>query len=602
MPNENNRFLTANTSKQQIETYKQEKNNRYFEEEQRFKDQAMNLQENKRTILGFRREDSREMREVKGSLQALSEFFNRVVPAEPGAFEAGRIEGHERYQTLIRHCQTYIAAKGNPATSSGKARLEMVKAIYHQCREEEKLFDDCARSLYAEGRKDSIQWSNLLGEVRMAQINADNFETEKVGRVTKPIWRLKQKDQSVYFRSEERTKPDDKALFLEEYRELVKDREGEFSMVYEMVQRNPDILEKASRFRRVFVDARGEKEKELGVLTEGTSEYKTVSEQLKGINHLLDLFAGRSDNFQFEATEWKIVDGLMNKMKNEVLPREKLTDEPRLWTINGLTSYMRAAGFVKTQSSIVKQYRKMGIEEGSSISVRNVAASRLAGLLGTSGLFVKSRTAVIEQNGEKKKGTLMMEASGESFRKLERKAQEEHLKLEYSPEMIRQLTILQIMDTLFGCMDRSDEDFFAESHVEGGRLIVTGLTAINNEYSFGVYSYEEVTDTEDGIESPFVDELDDEKCYLPAMDRQLYDHMINLSSEEIDYALKDILTDKELGALKSRLAGIQNVLEKTAEQAPDFLVNKEDWEAASGRFAAVDNTYVSTKYIKGNHI
>ena len=86
------------------------------------------------------------------------------------------------------------------------------------------------------------------------------------------------------------------------------------------------------------------------------------------------------------------------------------------------------------------------------------------------------------------------------------------------------------------------------------------------------------------------------------MDRQLYDHMINLSSEEIDYALKDILTDKELGALKSRLAGIQNVLEKTAEQDPDFLVNKEDWEAASGRFAAVDNTYVSTKYIKENHI
>ena len=117
-----------------------------------------------------------------------------------------------------------------------------------------------------------------------------------------------------------------------------------------------------------------------------------------------------------------------------------------------------------------------------------------------------------------------------------------------------------------------------------------------------MYSYEEVTDTEDGIESPFVDELDDEKCYLPAMDRQLYDHMINLSSEEIDYALKDILTDKELGALKSRLAGIQNVLEKTAEQDPDFLVNKEDWEAASGRFAAVDNTYVSTKYIKENHI
>ena len=66
--------------------------------------------------------------------------------------------------------------------------------------------------------------------------------------------------------------------------------------------------------------------------------------------------------------------------------------------------------------------------------------------------------------------------------------------------------------------------------------------------------------------------------------------------------VKDILTDKELGALKSRLAGIQNVLEKTAKQDPDFLVNKEDWEAASGRFAAVDNTYVSTKYIKENHI
>ena len=129
---------------------------------------------------------------------------------------------------------------------------------------------------------------------------------------------------------------------------------------------------------------------------------------------------------------------------------------------------------------------------------------------------------------------------------------------------------LQVMDIIAGQTDRHEGNLMVDYANDGEFNVVRKIQGIDNDMSFGTVNYYE-TKYKTSMK-PL--EIDGEFA-LGCLDERLYERIMCLSDEMLDYAFLDLLTKDELSALKDRVHGVRDAM-KTMRNPEYVLVRPEN--------------------------
>ncbi len=231
---------------------------------------------------------------------------------------------------------------------------------------------------------------------------------------------------------------------------------------------------------------------------------------------------------------------------------------------------------------------RLKIGEGSekvNMTRRNVATSRMAALLGVGNLVAKSETAEIydEATGSTIRGNLMEQARGQmSGNDLTAKAKEDKKTITFSstkerPDVLlnstgnfqRDLCSLQVFDNICGQIDRHGGNFLVTQNEQGE---LSDLQGIDNDGAFGLNENGAFINGQGNTRNAY--NIQTGEMELPFLDRAFAERIKAVDKEMIKYALKDLLTEKEIGAVITRLDKVKKAISTMDESR---LLRDEDW-------------------------
>ena len=127
------------------------------------------------------------------------------------------------------------------------------------------------------------------------------------------------------------------------------------------------------------------------------------------------------------------------------------------------------------------------IPKDQEIAKRNVGMSRIAELLMVPELIAHAETMSVEIGGEIRQGVFMEKAQGEDVQHLKKGDGLADITADSldDPGLKRNLADLQVLDYICGNIDRHGANMLYQTKREGDRVVVTGLTGIDNDLSFG---------------------------------------------------------------------------------------------------------------------
>ena len=239
----------------------------------------------------------------------------------------------------------------------------------------------------------------------------------------------------------------------------------------------------------------------------------------------------------------------------------------------------------------------MAFGESLNLSKRNVATSRLAELLGVGDLVAKSETVtLVDADGTKRSGNLMQKAEGQAvvsffvdhFRDqyaAKRKnygssgsvEMEGNLDDKVTPEFLKSLMSLQVLDNLAGQTDRHADNYFAE--FKDGKM--GKVQGIDNDFSFTSNTLEWKEDQPNKIGQHGKNILDrNGKLMVPYMDKALADRITALDESVLRDVMADILEPWAIDALCVRFNKIKTAIQEDQNNDPAskrYLNGDEAW-------------------------
>lgn len=503
--------------------------------------------------------DSAEMAEVKQKLRALNDFFQQQIPLQQNQSSAQAAQCAHLYDQLLDSCRCYITAKGRPLTSQGRARLRMVQQLQNQLSRERQLLAGCIHNLVSQ--RASIPWSFLLHELRQAQLDTEGFAVRQVGNGTSDVLRIADGANALYFKPEEKVPP------------ATISTESVCQQYIEAHQNDPAF----QKIQPVLSD----------------SIFKAFLPMIGDLLGSVDISLDDLEPSQLAV--------FTQKMQARGEPFAPLLNAcPLLQDMEHLATAFRMATTIRKPLALDTVCYQACIAHGRPLSQRNVAASRVASLLGMPSLVAESKTVLLTHAGQTTRGNLMRHASGMSMYALHTASKQPGaLPLRYSLEVIRQLSSLQLMDSLCGQVDRNASNYMLEYEDRDGFRVLTKVTAIDNDISFGTLSYDHA---KSGVS--MLPQLVDEptgKITLPALDKDLYNRIIALTPAVLRFALADLLENDELDALAQRLQGIQQLLQGQQTAGNLRLLQPDEWAQAVSLYqnAPADRlrAYISTNFL-----
>ena len=132
------------------------------------------------------------------------------------------------------------------------------------------------------------------------------------------------------------------------------------------------------------------------------------------------------------------------------------------------------------------------INKKARIDKRNSAFSMVAEMLSLGGLVAHSENMRVQVGDQEYKGTFMNKAEGLDPRKMKDMQELKGLNpdsLTASPEFLRDLANLQLLDYICGNSDRHFNNIFYKMEKKDGKNILTGVMGIDNDTSFGSRDY-----------------------------------------------------------------------------------------------------------------
>ena len=226
------------------------------------------------------------------------------------------------------------------------------------------------------------------------------------------------------------------------------------------------------------------------------------------------------------------------------------------------------------------------VKEGelqTGLAVKQLATYELATYLGLESIVVKSEFAkLLTLNGEKY-GVLSSKANGKEISEIITKS------LKVSPSFQKELTCLQLLDTLSGEQDHGPPNCCIK--IDNDNL--SGVMAFDNEGGFDLS-----TNLKKGLcwgKVPSLINFKTNKIALPHLSKEPVEKILNTKDEELNNIFKDLLSAQQLKSLKTRFSMLKSALENTIKNQPDFLLLDNQWsqntvsKELSGKFG---NTYL----------
>lgn len=240
------------------------------------------------------------------------------------------------------------------------------------------------------------------------------------------------------------------------------------------------------------------------------------------------------------------------------------------------------------------------------VSDRNVAASRMANLLGIGDLVAQTERAELHdaEGGGIQQGNLMQKAPGKEVASffterlrdeaianadtsnangitsfISPQAQKDLMESAITPEFMQSLTSLQVLDSIIGQCDRHYKNYFANVRDDGKLGKVQG---IDNDFAFGFHSLRgQVDDSRLGNYGHKLVDFEG-NIRLPHMDRKLADRILALRESDVRLIMADVLEDWAIDSLCQRGAEAQTAIRNDQQNNPDsgrYLDDVSQWDA-----------------------
>lgn len=205
-----------------------------------------------------------------------------------------------------------------------------------------------------------------------------------------------------------------------------------------------------------------------------------------------------------------------------------------------------------------------GIEADSEMSKRNVATSRMAHMLRMGQNVAFSENVTVIDNGVKMEGSFMATATGYDSRSeagMEFMADKE---FDFTaPSLQRDVNRMQVFDMLCGQIDRHGGNFFYQvaPNPVNGKYAIIGLQGIDNDMSFGNINLNRWK----GQMTPVRE--------LNAIDEDLLQSLRELTPEQIEYTMGDLLNNQEVDAIIER----RNQILEHVDAEKARIVKSDEW-------------------------
>jgi len=444
---------------------------------------------------------------------------------------------------------TYYLENKTPRTERGKARYQFVEKFAAYLRRERDAFSANAqikeREMNAE-RASHVNGGNILFDIRADIIGE---LTNEGGGLTQSAQSYTQNNKKYFFKEDREVE-----LAGITYKESAQTCLSNLSRIPDQAKTEIDRLKE--RTASLVLELHGlfaHDERFLVALLEdlakGNIDYEDFAESI----HDQIVSWGVSEE---RATE--IADTIKDELKNEHADTEAYRGA-LLQVLNYNESSALAAG--------------NGIEAGRRLGARNVATRRVAELLGCKDCVADSKTVLFtDEKGALKSGNSMEEVKGSNIVSLIRK----YHRVEFTGKAKRMIAELQFVDFICGQMDRHVGNYLVNGKVRNGVVIIDSIVGIDNDMSFGDYTYKDLKAGLNRLGGP----ESGGTFAMRKISRDLYTKIMRTRPEILRYALADLgLSEKEFGALENRLKGMQSYLRRALKKlGNDFLVeNDEQW-------------------------
>lgn len=458
---------------------------------------------------------SKEYRAVLGALREVVSYREQDV----GMTSREMIEAHTR---LGKACETYLKTRKGAFTDKGQERLGMVGAIYGlQQAETEKVNELRSPSALRENSKRT--WGDVLAEQRVREIDVTGMDLKTVGAGSSTRTVVPMGDDIGFFTENK------KLLRVEElYADLQeKQKNPEAKAAFGRMMEDPLELELLGNFAGYGLGG------DFNLQFAGTMEKGEKSKKITGWDHLSQ-----------EAKE-----AFSNDMKE----------------------------VAKYQNITYKVAEDAGVEYGSNLTVRNVASTRLAELLGQNDLLAKSEKVCLNNRGVKTEGVVMARANGIDFNSEKQADINRFGKTDdfTDPNFQRQVSNLEIIDYLAGQTDRNVGNMFYQfSDEAGGKPRPTGIQGIDNDAAFG------------STMAPCPGTVPISKINM--IDVQLAENLRQIDKAALEYTFGDILNANEINRLDQRFQDVKGQLSKARIMQPF------DWNAQTSAEMIERGGYLGT--------
>ena len=493
--------------------------------------QTEKLLQDRLTFWGITCRDGAVMSAVKASMLELNQQMRQPISQEPGAFQQEYQNVLDSYTRLIANCKRYTASHRHPITTSSKARLALVRRTLLQAESELRHLPVAVQTLQETGQ-DNLIWGNILGMAREMDLDLDKADhVEQGGAGTSDVTIISTGQSKLFFKENEqlRTSEDEiQRLYIDnctDETDLSIYRELKTLMVSDPCQLSAITFNNANI--RKQITSPDPNEQEMG--------FTQLAQMMQAVPECtLDFSQPR-----------------VREILKELLPR--------------FSKWFTRSHVCETAS----------IEAGSYLSNRNVATTRMAQLLNISSLIPLSCTARMhsQQSPQECHGVVMAQAKGVPLSDLLQKK----LPVVYTPEAIRQLSQLQLFDTICGQIDRNLSNRFVTYKEVNNQIQITGIQGIDNDMAFGRMNYHELNRTVDGTYQLPVFE-NNKRCTLPALDGNLVASLFALSDEVVRHTMGDLLSEEDIRALLDRIAGVRETIYTSMQDNPQLVVESDHWD------------------------
>lgn len=182
--------------------------------------------------------------------------------------------------------------------------------------------------------------------------------------------------------------------------------------------------------------------------------------------------------------------------------------------------------------------------DGSSISDRNIATSRMAALLGVERIAARSERMVVTKDGRQIEGSFMEFAEGVDLGSIRTKRRFDNAVVELNAGFNRDHSTLEVFDYICAQKDRHATNIFykLEPAAPDGTRRITGMQGIDNDLSFAAT---EMRGRENSLDE------------LHLIDADMAERVQNLTRSDLEYAVGDLISAKEMDALENRVNALK---------------------------------------------